>query len=188
MDQFEYSGEILGRSKSDNLPRYIIVDENGRLQIVHVDTDGDEKFTDTNPSNTKTSGLDTFDKTTLNQVLATKNHKSEVVAIDVDGDSYKTSFSEEYSTAQTGTAIITPTSGYRVCVRNVHVATNGSTGDVKLDFLTSGKKVSRLYVDKRNRDWFSLGCLAGNVDEPLSLTTTTGTDKVFILINYIERP
>lgn len=130
--------------------------------------------------------LDWKDTSIVRSISASINNKSEVSAIIVDGESYKSTFTEEYTTAQTATSIITPTSGHKLCIRNVHIQTDGTSGEVQLDFLTSGKKIARLYVTKQNRDWYSLGCLSGAIDEPLSLTTTTGASKVFILINYIE--
>lgn len=148
----------------------------------------DGPISENNPLNINVVSLDAFDKATKHIILATKNSKSGIIVLAADGESYKSTFTEEYSTAQTATAILTPTVGYKICVKNVHLTGNGTNGEVQVDFLTSGKKVSRLYVAKRSRDWFSLGGLSGVVDEPLSLTTTTGVDKVFILINYIERP
>ena len=66
------------------------------------------------------------------------------------------------------------------------IVTDASSGTVSLDFPNSGKKVARLYCSKENALQTTTLHIEGDVDEPLCLTTTTGSEEVFIAINYIE--
>jgi|Wag4MinimDraft_13_1082653.scaffolds.fasta_scaffold06172_3 ethanolamine utilization cobalamin adenosyltransferase len=93
-------------------------------------------------------------------------------------------FSEEYTTAQTDTAIITPSAGNRLIITDVAIHTNATTGVVELDL--DGAKVARLYSSVNNRFAPQVKSGTGAVDQPLTLTTTTGTNKVFVSVNYIE--
>lgn len=132
--------------------------------------------------------LEIFERISKNarSLIGEKNYKLDITALVVDTESYKNTFTQEYTTAQTATAIITPTSGYRLCIRSVHIATDATAGEVQIDFTTSNIKVARQYVAKQARDWYVYGHIDGETDEPLTMTTTTGTDKVFVMITYIE--
>jgi len=96
----------------------------------------------------------------------------------------KNTFTAEYTAAQTNTVIVNPSATQAVCIASVYVAGTGTTGVVSLDFATSGIKVFRHYMTRYNT---SLGHdihIEGDLDENLTLTTTTGTDTVFIVVNY----
>ena len=104
-------------------------------------------------------------------------------ALITNTDSSQCSFSEEYSSAQTNLIIITPGAGKKLCIHGIYCTTDGAAGEIHLDF--SGQKVFRMYVTKENSTGMSTLNIEGEIDESLTLTTTTGTDKVFILVNYM---
>lgn len=96
----------------------------------------------------------------------------------------KNTFSKVYATAQAATAIITPAAGKKVCVASVYACGDGTTGAIELDFVTSTIEVFRHYMTKYNQSFANDLHVEGAVNEVLSLTTTTGTDAVFIVVNY----
>lgn len=96
----------------------------------------------------------------------------------------KNTFSQEYAAAQTNTVIINPGTTQKVCVASVYICGDGAAGVVSLDFATSGIKVFRHYMDKTNQSDASDMHVEGAANENLQLTTTTGTDKVFVIVNY----
>lgn len=96
----------------------------------------------------------------------------------------KNTFSEEYNAAQAATVIVNPAATQRVCVASVHVCGDGAAGAVSLDFAVSGIKVFRHYMDKYNQSDASDMHVEGALDENLTLTTTTGVDQVFVIVNY----
>lgn len=98
----------------------------------------------------------------------------------------KNSFSEEYSTSQTNTMIITPASGKKLDIVSVMIDINGNTGTVSLDFATSLKKVMRVYVAKTQHTVSGDLHIDGATNEVLTLNTTTGDVEVFIIVNYRE--
>ena len=96
----------------------------------------------------------------------------------------KNTFSQEYTAAQTATVIVNPGTTQKVCVASVCVAGTGTTGAVSLDFATSEIKVFRHYMTKYNQSDAQDMHREGAADENLTLTTTTGTDTVFVVVNY----
>lgn len=96
----------------------------------------------------------------------------------------KNTFSQEYTTAQANTVIVNPGTTQKVCVASVFVCGDGTTGEVRLDFATSGKKVFRHYMSKYNQSFGSDMHIEGAADENLTLNTTIEADKVFIIVNY----
>lgn len=96
----------------------------------------------------------------------------------------KSTFTAEYTANQTNLAIITPMTGKKLAVVGVLIATDSITGDVNLDFLTSGKKVMPLYASTFSRTINDDIHIEGAVDEVLTLNSTTGASNVFIMVNY----
>ena len=96
----------------------------------------------------------------------------------------KNTFTGEWTLAQTAETIINPGATQKVCVASVYVAGDGTTGTVTLNFATSGKRVFRHYMSKYNNSFASDMHIEGNANENLGLTTTTGTDTVFVIVNY----
>lgn len=98
----------------------------------------------------------------------------------------KSTFTAEYTANQTNLAILTPASGKKLAVVGVLIATDSITGDVNLDFITSGKKVMPLYASAFARTINDDVHIEGAVDEVLTLNSTTGANNVFIMVNYRE--
>lgn len=98
----------------------------------------------------------------------------------------KSTISKEYTSNQTALALITPSEGKRLQIAGVYASADTNTGEIQLDFVTSEIKVFRLYASKYYHSDV-LDCAdKGAVDEPLSLTTTTGDNKAFVKVNYRE--
>ena len=109
---------------------------------------------------------------------------TELASLAVSRGAGKNTFSQEYAAAQANTVIINPLATQKVCVASVFVCGNGAAGVVSLDFATSGIKVFRHYMTKYNNSFGSDMHIEGALNENLGLTTTTGTDTVFIIVNY----
>jgi hypothetical protein len=112
------------------------------------------------------------------------DHGTGLASLAVSRGAGKNTFSQEYTAAQTNTVIITPGTAQKVCVASVFVCGNGTAGVVSLDFATSGKKVFRHYMTKYNQSFGSDMHIEGAANETLQLTTTTGADTVFVVVNY----
>jgi len=121
-----------------------------------------------------------------NPVTVAYNTANGLRALIVNLDESQCSFSEEYSSNQENLTIITPTTGNSLHIHGIYCATDGTDGEVHIDFLTSGKKVFRMYITKENMSAMSTLNISGEIDEPLSLTTTAGAGKkVFVIVNYM---
>lgn len=92
----------------------------------------------------------------------------------------------EYIADQSATALITPNTGKRIDVTGVFSNSNSDTGEVKLDFLTSEIIVWRQYIDKNDHLAESDMHIEGQVDEVLTVETSQGVKKVFIVVKYRE--
>ena len=95
-------------------------------------------------------------------------------------------WSQVYTANQTNLTILTPQSGARICVHAVTICTESNTGDVEIDFLTSGKPVARLYASRFQQALSMSLHIEGAQNEVITLTTTTGANDVFIAISYGE--
>ena len=96
----------------------------------------------------------------------------------------KNTFSEEYAASQTSTVLVNPAATQKVCVASVYICGDGTTGNAYVHIQTSGTLVFKHYMTKYNQSFASDMHVEGRVGEDLLLTTTTGTDKVFIIVNY----
>lgn len=96
----------------------------------------------------------------------------------------KNTYSEKFTSAQTDTAIINPGATQKVCIASVYVCGEGAAGIVYLDFASSGIKVYRHYMTKYSQSFASDMHIEGAADENLLLNTDTGTDEIFIIVNY----
>jgi hypothetical protein len=123
---------------------------------------------------------------TLESPMITKNQAEEYKALMVDTAMISSSFTAEYATEQTDVDIITPPSGYKICVREIFVHTNGNVGTLNLDFATSNIIIDRVYFSVQSKNDTAGGHIAGAIDEPLTLNIAgTGTNKVFVRVNYV---
>ena len=126
------------------------------------------------------------DKGTPRAVDTVYDTKTGLVSLLVSRGHGKTTFTEEYTAAQSDTTIITPSSGKKLDIVGVTLATDATTGDIYLTFATSGKIVMPLYASAFSRAINDDMHVEGAVDEVLTLNTTTGTSKLFVLVNYRE--
>ena len=95
-------------------------------------------------------------------------------------------FTKLYSANQTNLAIITPGSGRKLCIHTVVISTEANTGEVRLDFASSGKVVARCYATRFQHSCSINLHIEGAVDEPLTLTSTTGANDLHIAVSYVE--
>jgi len=92
-------------------------------------------------------------------------------------------YHNDFSTQQTNTVIITPTSGKRLRVVGVVATTDADTGTIVLAFGTSGSIIFKLYVGK-DRTYLGDGvCALGAVDETVKISCPADT---FISVTYNE--
>jgi len=125
-------------------------------------------------------------KTALHGVTIKENIVNGNKSMTVSNEEGISSFAAVYAAAQTNKEIITPESDYLICLRGVTIETEAAAGTVSLDFQDSDKPVARLYTSKNSQSTGNNRHIHGAINEKLILNTTTGTDEVFILINYAE--
>jgi len=107
-------------------------------------------------------------------------------------EEHHTSYSEEYTADAggdiTATTVITPSSGLKLSIHVFQIQTDGSSGVVNLDFVTSSIKVGRLYASKNTSFEVSQDHSEGAVDEVLTISASGigNSSKVFLKIQYIE--
>ncbi len=98
----------------------------------------------------------------------------------------KTTYAVELTANHAAAAEITPTAGNKLAITSVFATTDSAAGEVKLDFLTSVIPAFRLYASKTNNNNTGEMHIVGAADEVLTLETTTGDQKVHLIINYRE--
>ena len=126
------------------------------------------------------------DKGKYRAVDTVYDSKTGLVSLLVSRGHGKSTFTEEYTAAQTDTAIITPTLCNKLDIVGALIITDATTGDVYLTFATSGKTVMPLYAAAFKRSINDDMHVEGDCGEALTLNSTTGTSKVFVLVNYRE--
>ena len=114
------------------------------------------------------------------------DYKSGKTSLIISRAAGKTTFAEEYGSNQTNQAIITPSSGKKICIGGIHTSIDADSGDISLDFSTSGKKVWRHYGAKFKTSPSKDVHIDGAVDESLTLNSTQGTNNIFVMVNYRE--
>lgn len=130
------------------------------------------------------AGVDTNGKVIpLNTVTDNLTRRSSILVSRGHG---KNTITVEYTASQDATALITPTSGYRIDVCGVFSCSDSAAGEIQLDFVTSAIKVWRQYITKTANAVASELHIEGAVDEVLTVTTTQGAQDAFILVNYRE--
>lgn len=92
-------------------------------------------------------------------------------------------FSVNHSQSQSAAAMITPTSGKKLIIRQVYASTSTINADVTLEFLTSEKIIFKLYTAQTATSVGNIICGEGAVDEVLSLTCGANT---FVSVSYDE--
>lgn len=96
----------------------------------------------------------------------------------------KSCFRAEYATEQTNTVFITCTPSQKIDVVGVYIAGNGTTGEVRLIWEYSRQLIFPHYMTKYNQSGQEVMHISGFAGESVQLTTTTGTDKVYVLVLY----
>ncbi len=119
-------------------------------------------------------------------VTAIHDHLTGRTSIATADEVGMSTFTAEYTSNQTDLDIITPSSGKRISVIGGLTVTTASSGEIRLDFPTSNKPIWRHYASKFSEAGAWKLNITGAIDEPVRLNTTTGTEKVFIMINYRE--
>ena len=117
-------------------------------------------------------------------LYSTVNVANGKVALMVETQGIESTYTEEFDENQTEEKIITPSDGNKLVIKDVGIHTKATSGTVSLDL--GDKKVARLYSSANNRFQPTVSSIEGDVDESLELTTTTGSNEVFIIVNYIE--
>jgi len=96
--------------------------------------------------------------------------------------------SAEYAASQTALSLVAaPGEGKRIVVKTVAFTGDGATGEAYLNGTVDGETIiiGKIYMTKYN------AIVTGDVSVPLdrntaiTLTSTTGTDKLFVQINYV---
>ena len=96
--------------------------------------------------------------------------------------------SAEYTANQTATSFVAaPGVGYRIAVKALAMTGDGTTGEAYLNGTKDGATIiiGKIYMTKYNT------IVTGNISVPLdentaiTLTSTTGTDKLFVQLNYV---
>ena len=119
-------------------------------------------------------------------ITAIHDNLTKRISLAVANEIGMSTFTAEYTSNQTDQDIITPSSGKRISIIGGLTVTTATSGEIKLDFPTSNKPIWRHYASKFSEAGAWKLNLTGQVDEPVRLNTTTGTEKVFIMINYRE--
>ena len=112
------------------------------------------------------------------------DHGTGLASLTVSRAGGKNTFTAELTQDYTDLVIVNPTTTQKVCVASVYVCGEGTTGVVELDFAVGAIKVFRHYMTKYNTSFASDMHIEGALNGNLLLTNTTGTDKVFIAVNY----
>ena len=102
------------------------------------------------------------------------------------------SFSQEYTADSGGdiasTTVLTPATGNQLAAEIVFMSTDGASGNVQIDFVTSAIKVLRMYPSKNTQSHGTGMHLIGAANEVLKLQATGigNGAKVFVVISYVE--
>ena len=139
------------------------------------------------PILTDTSGRQYVILYDISNVLDTiEDHVTGRTGLITANDAGMNTFTAEYTSNQTNQDIITPSSGRKISIIGGLTCTTASSGEIKLDFPTSNKPIWRHYASKFSEAGAWKINITGQVDEPVRLNTTTGTENVFLMINYRE--
>ncbi|GAH81453.1 unnamed protein product, partial [marine sediment metagenome] len=96
----------------------------------------------------------------------------------------KNTFSEEYGANHPLAAIITPAATQKLCIASCYCCGEGTTGFVALTMPPHVPPVFMHYMSKYNTSFASDMHIEGGAGESLYLASTTGTDKMFLIVNY----
>lgn len=104
-------------------------------------------------------------------------------SLNVNVTEQTTTFSQDYSGAQSNLTIITPSAGKKLHIERVFVSTSTTATDVTLDFATTGNVVFKLYT-AQIATTAGIPCHHdGQTNESLRLTCGA---KTFVCVDYYE--
>lgn len=109
-------------------------------------------------------------------------HGDQALFVDISMIEYRKVF--RYNANQVNTVVLIPPVGWKLCVRNISSISSGNVGAIKMDFVDSNQAVYDHYVNNTTRTESIGGHIVGNVDEGLTINTTTGANDVSISIVY----
>lgn len=101
-------------------------------------------------------------------------------------------FTQEYTADGGGdiaaVTLITPASEKKLAAEVVFMVTDGASGNIQIDFVTSSTKVFRMYPSKNTQSDGTGMHIIGATDEVLTLQATSigNGAKVFVIISYVE--
>ena len=96
----------------------------------------------------------------------------------------KQSVREVYTSDQTGVVLLACPEGKRIQVVGAYISTTSSAGEVDIHFAELADIIFPLYATKYQADGNEDMALIGAVNADVKVTTTTGDEKVFVLLNY----
>lgn len=96
----------------------------------------------------------------------------------------KQSVREVYTSDQTGTVLLACPEGKRIQVVGAYISTTSSAGEADIHFAELADIIFPLYATKYQADGNEDMALIGAVNADVKVTTTTGDEKVFVLLNY----
>ena len=102
---------------------------------------------------------------------------------------FDTSYTNEFDQNQTAAALITPTSGKLLQIVGVYVATEATSGTLRLYMGTSSNTIVQMYASSGDtKAGYIPLSIVGTRNEVLRITSTLGADNNYwILVNYKER-
>lgn len=92
----------------------------------------------------------------------------------------------QYTSNQTNTVLLTPSTGKRLRIHDISVNTVGTTGLVEIEFKDTGYVFYRFNATAASTNDHTPMREVGNTDESIRLTSTTGSNNLNIHINYAE--
>jgi len=126
----------------------------------------------------------------------TKPHVQDIRIVDqevtLDVDTLSTELTEtgeiDTSSATSPVDVLTPTSGKKIDVRSVYIATDSTAGEIVAKFKNSGKLLGKIYCSKFAMVTLAGVRIVGDVDEAITIEWS-GLDsgaKIFYVIRYKE--
>jgi len=123
------------------------------------------------------------------EIYVYENHNSgrNRRALTVDTAGHILTKTVTYTANQSGTTFLSPALGTKLCIRDVYMSTDDNLGMAVLNFNgVSMIDVFHLFAT-RFQNWSAVNMhIEGAIDESLTITSTTGVNHLFILVNYIE--
>jgi len=96
----------------------------------------------------------------------------------------KQSVREAYAVNQTGVVLLACPEGKKIQVVGAYISTSSSAGKVSIHFAALADIIFPLYATKYQAASNEDMALIGAVDADVKVTTTTGDEEVFVLVNY----